>query len=223
MTPGINVEITLRDGDKGSYLRIPVTPSVLHYNDGRAMRTTARILDLGNVDFINGVELDGVRFNSFFPARYDPSYCKTSDLQQPTQYVETLQEWKRKRVTVQFILPAYSINKPMYIEGLDWQVRGFEGDVYYSLNLKEVRTISPRQLSAGDVPVRAASRPEDRPKKVEQPKAKHYTVKAGDYLIRIAKSKGISDWRRDLYEPNKDIIGPDPGLIQPGQKLKLPA
>lgn len=47
-----------------------------------------------------------------------------------------------------------------------------------------------------------------------------YTVKAGDYLSKIAKEHGISDWHT-LYNLNKDVIGPNPNLIQVGMVLKL--
>lgn len=47
-----------------------------------------------------------------------------------------------------------------------------------------------------------------------------YTVKAGDYLSKIAKEHGISDWHT-LYNLNKDVIGSNPNLIQVGMILKL--
>lgn len=50
-----------------------------------------------------------------------------------------------------------------------------------------------------------------------------YTVKLGDYLSKIAKEQ-LGDplkWRA-IYELNKDVIGPNPNVIVPGQKLKMP-
>jgi resuscitation-promoting factor RpfA len=46
-----------------------------------------------------------------------------------------------------------------------------------------------------------------------------YTVQAGDTLSRIAASAGL-DWRA-VYEANRGVIGADPGLIHPGQVLRL--
>jgi murein DD-endopeptidase MepM/ murein hydrolase activator NlpD len=48
---------------------------------------------------------------------------------------------------------------------------------------------------------------------------KYYTVKKGDTLISIGKKLGIN-WK-DLYELNKDVIGPNYNIIKVGQKLKL--
>ncbi|MEV6741519.1 transglycosylase family protein [Streptomyces sp. NPDC051104] len=46
-----------------------------------------------------------------------------------------------------------------------------------------------------------------------------YTVRQGDTLSGIAERHGIS-WQR-LYERNKAVIGGDPDLIVPGQRLEL--
>jgi nucleoid-associated protein YgaU len=50
-----------------------------------------------------------------------------------------------------------------------------------------------------------------------------YTVVAGDSLSKIAKRLygDANQWRR-IFEANRDQIQ-NPDLIQPGQKLKIPA
>ncbi len=52
-----------------------------------------------------------------------------------------------------------------------------------------------------------------------------YTVVAGDSLSAIAAnfygSAAKKNWMA-IYEANKDLIGDDPNLILPGQKLKIP-
>ncbi|MGI6226005.1 MAG: LysM peptidoglycan-binding domain-containing protein [Peptococcales bacterium] len=45
-----------------------------------------------------------------------------------------------------------------------------------------------------------------------------YIVQRGDTLSGIAKKLGIPNWRT-LYEQNKAVIGSNPNLIRPGQKL----
>jgi resuscitation-promoting factor RpfA len=49
-----------------------------------------------------------------------------------------------------------------------------------------------------------------------------YTVAVGDTLSGIAAAKGLGDWDA-LFSLNRDVIGGDPGMIYPGQVLKLPA
>lgn len=45
-----------------------------------------------------------------------------------------------------------------------------------------------------------------------------YTVQPGDTLTAIAKAYGLSSWKT-LYDDNKSVIGGDPNLIKPGQRL----
>lgn len=47
----------------------------------------------------------------------------------------------------------------------------------------------------------------------------NYTVVPGDTLSGIGQTYGI-DWHK-IYETNKSVIGSDPNLIYPGQKLKV--
>jgi nucleoid-associated protein YgaU len=52
-----------------------------------------------------------------------------------------------------------------------------------------------------------------------------YTVASGDTLSAIAdrfyKSAAREKWMK-IYETNKDVIGPNPGMIKAGQVLKIP-
>jgi nucleoid-associated protein YgaU len=63
--------------------------------------------------------------------------------------------------------------------------------------------------------------------KLEKPaetKPKTYTVDSGDNLSNIAKQElGDANRWREIYELNKDVIGKNPDLIQPGMELKLPS
>jgi uncharacterized protein YidB (DUF937 family) len=57
-----------------------------------------------------------------------------------------------------------------------------------------------------------------------KPAEETYTVVAGDSLSKIAKRfyGDGNDWRR-IYEANQTVIGANPDLIRPGQKLRIPA
>ncbi|HEX9268171.1 MAG TPA: LysM peptidoglycan-binding domain-containing protein [Candidatus Limnocylindria bacterium] len=55
-------------------------------------------------------------------------------------------------------------------------------------------------------------------------KPKTYTVDSGDNLSAIAKQElGDANRWREIYDLNKDVIGDNPDLIQPGMELKLPS
>jgi nucleoid-associated protein YgaU len=53
--------------------------------------------------------------------------------------------------------------------------------------------------------------------------ASSYVVKSGDSLSKIARRiyGDAKKWPR-IYEANKDLIGSNPDLIQPGQNLVIP-
>jgi nucleoid-associated protein YgaU len=56
-----------------------------------------------------------------------------------------------------------------------------------------------------------------------QTQAQTYTVKSGDSLSKIAKNLygDAQQWHK-IYEANKDVIGANPNMIQPGQTFKIP-
>lgn len=56
-----------------------------------------------------------------------------------------------------------------------------------------------------------------------KPKQKTYTVKKGDSLASISRQMyGTPDRWADIYKKNRKVIGSDPDLIKPGQKLVIP-
>ncbi|MFC9126375.1 peptidoglycan DD-metalloendopeptidase family protein [Streptomyces sp. NPDC057099] len=48
-----------------------------------------------------------------------------------------------------------------------------------------------------------------------------YTVKAGDYLAKIADDQNVSGGWKKLYDDNRDVVGSDPSLIHPGLELSV--
>ncbi|MFI2374666.1 peptidoglycan DD-metalloendopeptidase family protein [Streptomyces sp. NPDC018964] len=51
--------------------------------------------------------------------------------------------------------------------------------------------------------------------------ARTYTVKAGDYLAKIAETEHVDGGWKQLYTDNRQAIGDDPALIHPGLKLSV--
>lgn len=219
---GIKVDIFLQDSLTGEYLQLPIVPEKIPWTDGDALPDTVRILNLGNIDFPNGVDLDSLTLEAFFPANYDPFLCATSNILKPLEYRNKISGWKDSGRPVQVVIPAAGINHTMYVSNFTWELAGFEGDLYYSLMFRQYKTIKPKQLTpGGTAPDPNKKTAADRTAAPKSNLPKTYTVKSGDTLIRIAKSLGIADWRTGLYNKNKDVIGPDPGKIYPGQVLKL--
>lgn len=216
----VNVELTIKDYETGEYLVVPVVPERVEYADGDKKADVVDIINLGDVAFPSGVNLDSLSWASFFPGRYDPGYCATSNLKEPTRYRNIFSTWKDKGTKLQLICPAAGINKKMYLRTFTWDLRGFEGDINYSIEFEEVKEVRPRKASTSSSNLGGKKAGRSKVPKKSRPKT--YTVVRGDYLIKIAKKHGIKDWRGKLYEPNRGVIGSNPDLIYPGQKLKLP-
>ncbi|MDQ1050110.1 LysM peptidoglycan-binding domain-containing M23 family metallopeptidase [Streptomyces sp. V4I2] len=51
--------------------------------------------------------------------------------------------------------------------------------------------------------------------------AKTYSVRAGDYLAKIADEQNVSGGWKKLYSDNREAVGADPSLIHPGLKLSI--
>ncbi|MCO1594362.1 LysM peptidoglycan-binding domain-containing protein [Micromonospora sp. RHAY321] len=79
----------------------------------------------------------------------------------------------------------------------------------------------------------STAKPKERSSRGEQPATRNhqrtapvtggetYLVKPGDTLSEIAEANRVSGGWQALYEANRQLIGADPGLIFPGQRLSL--
>ncbi|MBM0202174.1 transglycosylase family protein [Micromonospora sp. NPDC051227] len=77
------------------------------------------------------------------------------------------------------------------------------------------------------------TRPQERSSRAEQPATRDhqrtapvaggqtYLVKSGDTLSEIAADQRVAGGWQALYEDNRQLVGADPGLIFPGQRLSL--
>lgn len=77
---------------------------------------------------------------------------------------------------------------------------------------------------AAPQPAKPAPKPAAQPVKNTQQAARTYAVKSGDTLTAIAQQLyGDGSRWRAIYEANRNVIGSNPNLIRPSQKLVVPA
>jgi nucleoid-associated protein YgaU len=50
---------------------------------------------------------------------------------------------------------------------------------------------------------------------------KTYTVRRGDTLVKISAKLDVDGGWRSIYAANREVIGGNPALIFPGQKLSF--
>lgn len=186
---------------------------------------TVNILSLGEVDFTTGEKLKEISFSSFFPAEYDPSYCRYPDLPDPQQAMNQLTAWTAAKGPVRLIITGTIINVLVLVTAFPTYFRGGEpGDVYYDLTLRTWREIKVRTAAEAVAPAASPGVAQQRSRPDLKPVPKIYVVKPGDSLWKIAKLQ-LGDGRKykAIYDANKAVIGPDPNLIKPGMKLVMPA
>lgn len=160
----VPVEITVKDATNNTFIQLPVIPQQVNYGDGGAITDTVKILNVGNIEFPSGVELDTLSWESFFPGRYDAGYCTTPALKTPVDYRNWFSTWKDQSLPVQVIIPAFDINKTMKVSAFTWRGEGFEGDIYYAVTFKEYKTAAPRQVeTGGTLPEKGKKIPQERP------------------------------------------------------------
>jgi nucleoid-associated protein YgaU len=61
------------------------------------------------------------------------------------------------------------------------------------------------------------------PTNIRPESGKEYVVLPNDYLFVIAqRAYGDGNRFREIYEANRDVIGPDLTVLVPGQRIRIP-
>lgn len=202
------------------YRQLPVNPAEIEYSSPYGMNTVP-IANLGEVAIPGERGLKQITFSSFFPRDYNPSYCEYQGGPSPWEWVKRIELWRDERRNIRLIIAGTTISIPVFISEFTIQPEraGHPGDIHYTITLIEYRPITAKVLqSEGQVKGASTKRPSS-----DKSKSKKYTVKQGDSLWKIAKAyyKDGSKWRT-IYNANKKVIGKNPNVIKPGQKLVIP-
>lgn len=175
---------------------------------------------------LSGSNLKTTTISSFFPA--NPTYYQqTYNNMSPMEYVQKIEKWMDERAILLFQVTGTNINRKVNIRSFTWEERGGSvGDIDYTLELKEYRPIFYQVIRQDEQPqtqnkTTKASTSTRPPSNKTVPKT--YTVKKGDSLWLISKKfYGSGESWKKIYEANKNVIGKNPNLIYPGQKLVIP-
>lgn len=207
----------------GERFQLPVNPESITVLSSFGFEDV-EITSLGEFTVIGNRQLQTLEFSSFFPRDYSAIYCDTTDVRNPFDYIKALENARDERKPVRFSITGTPINLPVTIRDISFEPEkaGSPGDIYYTISLKEYRPISVKKTETKPNGTTAkASTTSQRPS--EKPKTTGYTVIRGDSLWKIAQRElGSGDRWRDIYEKNKSVIGANPNLIKPGQKLVMP-
>jgi len=122
-------------------LQLPVPPS--NYTIKRALNNGTVVVEgLGEVSFIGKPKLAEIPpIESFFPAQ-QYSWCQYSPIQTSKQCTDLIEKWIANRKSIRYLITDTSINIECTIESFEYGERDGTGDVYFSLSLKEYKTIT---------------------------------------------------------------------------------
>ncbi|WP_054955052.1 LysM peptidoglycan-binding domain-containing protein [Paenibacillus dakarensis] len=219
-------EFWLKFNNSAEEIWLPVNPESISVVSAHGYEDI-EVSDIGEYTVIGSGRQKEFSISSFFPRDYNASYCEYPDIEDPWEYVKTIERWQRSGKPIRYIVTNTPINIAVTIRNFEYEERGGEpGDIYFTLDLKEYTFIKiakkGEQVSgSGSATMPKLQTSAQRPSTREVPKS--YTVKSGDSLFKISANvygKG-NDWRK-IYDANKKAIGPNPNVIKPGVKLVIP-
>lgn len=222
------MDFWLRDRSEGGVeLRLPVAPESVTV-EAEAQTNEVRTVELGSFVIPRGRRPARIAWEAIFPGEGRRDLPFVVDWRPPRFYVSTIGSWYAKGRRLRLLVTRPQPDEPqiaealidldVYIERFRQQMRGGMGDCWYSLDLVEARDLVILTTAAT-----AGTGADSRPRSLPTPPST-YVVKEGDSLWLIAQVV-LGDGGRwgEIYDLNRELIGPNPDLLQVGLELRMPA
>jgi LysM repeat protein len=196
------MEFWLKKDEKHKF-RLPVNPSDFSMSVTNN-NTVVNIHSLGDINLIGKSGLAECSLTSFFPSR-EYNFSHNSDLKDdPYDYIDTIESWRKDGDPIRLIITSTSVNISVTIESLSYGEQDSTGDVYYTIALKEHRKIKTKSTKKKKGSTTSSKRST---KSTNSNKGKKYTVKKGDTLWKLSKKfYGDGSKYNKIYEANKKVI-----------------
>ncbi|ENK0557998.1 LysM peptidoglycan-binding domain-containing protein [Clostridium botulinum] len=217
------MDVYLRNEKEKTTFQFPVNPIDNVMVNRTKKYDTADIVDYGEVDLSDkGKKIKELSFLTLLPKEYD-TYCRYRNIPKPAEAIGKLEKWMEQEEPLRLIITDFGFNDLVIISNVSEEERAGEtGDKYITISFRthrdlKIQTLAPPKTTST---VKKVSLNNNRA--TTKSNSKIYVVKQGDSLWKIAKwwyGDG-SKWNV-IYQKNRNIIGPNPNVIRPGQKLVM--
>ena len=181
--------------------------------------TPVVINSLGEINLLGKRNLKTVSLASFFPKK-KYYFCQHTSFPTPKESVKIVEKMKNKGV-LRLTMTGTPVNMECTIESFVWGENDGTKDINFTLEFKEYRKVKVKTTKKKEtVPKKVTPAATSRSAKAVE--STTYTVVSGDNLSKIAKNLtgNSANWQA-IYNQNKGVIGGNPNLIYPGQKLVI--
>ena len=171
-----------------------------------------QIVGFGGVNLIGKRALKTFNYSSFYPKRYDSSYCSFRNLLNPKEFIRRILAYKNSTNYVRLVIPSFLINGLFTIEGFNYKPIDGTENIGYTISMKEYRL--------PEIPTTTYSFEMYNVEYVKEEKVvvgQNYVVKEGDTIVTIARKFNMTV--ADLYNDNQSTIGNNPTNVQVGMNL----
>ena len=174
---------------------MPILPPSFEVQD-KQNNESVTIHTVGEVNLLGMSGLREISISTLYPAN-DYEWQQTPTEMKPYDFVDELKKWKDTRTIIELTVTDTNINWDITIEQLTFSEDDVTGDLNYTLQLKEYRTLTRVDKVAKSTGSKSSNKS----------KKKKYKIKKGDTLKKIAKKKmGASKYSKTIYKKNKKVI-----------------
>ncbi|WP_446897415.1 LysM peptidoglycan-binding domain-containing protein [Clostridium sp. LBM24168] len=214
-----NYDVYLTNTADNDTFHFPVNP--FNYSmDHDKKYNTVEIVDVGEADVPDkGTKIQKITFDTIFPREYD-SYCRYQDIPSPKSVMEKLKKWQEQAQPLRLIIDGVGLNELVIIDTMpEKEEPGEIGDKYITMNFRTYKEVKIELYN----PAKATSTTLKNNRTAAVSTKGTYVVRSGDNLWSIAK-KYYGDGAKwpTIYSKNKSVVGSNPNLIYPGQRLVIP-
>lgn len=132
----IDIYISINNREK--VLKIPVVPEEFNVTSPFNNQTYSTISQ-GDIKLIGLRGLKAISWESFFPAHDYP--FRRDNTYDAWEYVNTLEEFRDRRIPVRLIITGTGINIPATIDEFSYGLKDGSKDVHYSITFSEFKFV----------------------------------------------------------------------------------